>query len=123
MRHEAEFIVRAGEKVPFVLTVVPVVPQEAAAARSTPFRAVERTTAWWKDWSSRSTYHGKWDDVVQRSLITLKALTYAPTGRHRRRAHDVAARVAGRRAQLGLPLLLVARRDVHALLADDARAT
>jgi GH15 family glucan-1,4-alpha-glucosidase len=35
---------------------------------------------WWPDWSSRSTYDGNWGDLVQRSLLTLKALTYAPTG-------------------------------------------
>ena len=53
---------------------------ETSRPRSIALRAVGRTTAWWKDWSSRSTYHGKWEDLVQRSLITLKALTYAPTG-------------------------------------------
>ena len=36
--------------------------------------------AWWRDWSSRCTYDGPWRDAVMRSLITLKALTYAPTG-------------------------------------------
>ena len=48
------------------------------------------------------------------SLITLKALTYRADGRHRRGADDLAARGDRRRAQLGLPLLLAARRDVHA---------
>jgi GH15 family glucan-1,4-alpha-glucosidase len=42
--------------------------------------AVARTTAWWQQWSARSTYKGEWSDLVQRSLVTLKALTYAPTG-------------------------------------------
>jgi GH15 family glucan-1,4-alpha-glucosidase len=38
------------------------------------------TEMWWQDWSSRSTYDGNWSDLVQRSLLTLKALTYGPTG-------------------------------------------
>jgi GH15 family glucan-1,4-alpha-glucosidase len=79
MRHEAEFVVRAGDKVPFVLTWFPSFHMDQAPEID-PLRAVGRTTAWWKDWSNRSTYHGKWEDLVQRSLITLKALTYAPTG-------------------------------------------
>ena len=35
---------------------------------------------WWRDWSGRCTYTGPWRDQVVRSLITIKALTYAPTG-------------------------------------------
>jgi GH15 family glucan-1,4-alpha-glucosidase len=38
------------------------------------------TEAWWQEWSGRCTYHGEWQEAVLRSLITLKALTYAPTG-------------------------------------------
>jgi GH15 family glucan-1,4-alpha-glucosidase len=43
-------------------------------------RTVEETQNWWKLWSSRCSYEGPWKDAVVRSLITLKALTYAPTG-------------------------------------------
>jgi GH15 family glucan-1,4-alpha-glucosidase len=42
--------------------------------------ALARTSAWWEQWSERSTYDGEYKDLVQRSLITLKALTFAPTG-------------------------------------------
>jgi GH15 family glucan-1,4-alpha-glucosidase len=78
LRHDAEFVVREGDKLSFVLTWYQShqkPPEDIDAAR-----AVARTTAWWQDWSGRSTYRGDWRDTVQRSLVTLKALTYAPTG-------------------------------------------
>ncbi|HEX7354098.1 MAG TPA: glycoside hydrolase family 15 protein [Mycobacteriales bacterium] len=43
-------------------------------------RELERTLALWHEWSSRNTYDGGWPEPVSRSLITLKALTYQPTG-------------------------------------------
>ena len=45
-----------------------------------PVRAVANTEAFWRKWASRSTYRGPYRDAVVRSLVTLKALTYAPTG-------------------------------------------
>ena len=84
--------------------------------------AVEDTAAWWRHWSERCLLaQGAWRDVVLRSLITLKALTYAPTGGIVAAADDLAARAPRRRAQLGLPLLLAARRDAHAGRADGRR--
>jgi GH15 family glucan-1,4-alpha-glucosidase len=41
---------------------------------------LRRTDETWSAWTSRCTYQGRWRDAVMRSLITLKALTYAPTG-------------------------------------------
>jgi GH15 family glucan-1,4-alpha-glucosidase len=74
----AEFAVAAGTSVPFVLTWheshrPPPPPTDAGAA-------VEATTAWWQHWSGRRRYSGPWAEPVARSLITLKALTYIPTG-------------------------------------------
>ena len=42
--------------------------------------ALKRTEAFWRDWSGRCPDVGPWTEAVKRSLITLKALTYAPTG-------------------------------------------
>ncbi len=43
-------------------------------------QALDATLAHWRKWSSRSTYHGRYKRAVERSLLTLKALTYAQTG-------------------------------------------
>ncbi len=74
----SEFTVRAGERVPFVLTWAP--SAQDRPHRIDPDRALAETTAYWTAWSGRSRVHGTYRDAVQRSLITLKALTYAPTG-------------------------------------------
>jgi GH15 family glucan-1,4-alpha-glucosidase len=74
----AEFEVSAGDHVPFVLTWLP--SHHDLPKRIDARRAVAQTTAWWQGWSARTTYTGEWADLVQRSAITLKALTYAPTG-------------------------------------------
>ena len=74
----AGFTVAAGERVPFMLT------WHASHMRSPrvvdPIRAIDDTEAWWGEWASRLTYEGSWRDAVIRSLLTLKALTYRPTG-------------------------------------------
>ena len=78
MRTVAEFTVRARERIPFVLAYLPStdpVPEPADAEA-----ALVRTSQWWRRWSARSTFQGEWAGLVQRSAITLKALTYQPTG-------------------------------------------
>ncbi len=74
----AEFTVGPGEVVPFELTWLPSheVPPVAIDAGD----ALERSAAWWHAWSSRFTGGTPYDAVVRRSLVTLKALTYEPTG-------------------------------------------
>ncbi len=77
-RHVAQFAVSAGEQIPFVLTGFP--SYQDAPPPLDALEALERTTSFWQEWSAKSTYDGDRADLVQRSLITLKALTYAPTG-------------------------------------------
>ena len=75
----AEFDVRAGERVPFVLAWHPS-HQHLANPVPDPGGALKDTVAWWHEWTRHCTYEGPWREQVLRSLITLKALTYAPTG-------------------------------------------
>jgi GH15 family glucan-1,4-alpha-glucosidase len=74
----AEFDVGAGETVPFVLTYGP--SHLSVPAPIDPERALQATEKFWAEWCSLCTYDGVQRDLVMRSLITLKALTYAPTG-------------------------------------------
>ena len=74
----AEFSVAEGERVPFELTWHP--SHQPMPSALDAEAAVDHTEAWWTEWSSRCTYRGPWRDAVVRSLVTLKAMTYAPTG-------------------------------------------
>ena len=74
----SDFVVEAGERVPFVLAYYP--SHEPAPRIGDANRAVKETVRWWHHWAAQCTYEGEWRDAVMRSLITLKALTYAPTG-------------------------------------------
>jgi GH15 family glucan-1,4-alpha-glucosidase len=74
----AEFSVGEDEQVPFVLAFH---PSQEDPPRPVDARFItDDTERWWKEWTGRSTYEGNWQEPVKRSLITLKALTYAPTG-------------------------------------------
>ena len=74
----AEFSVTAGELVPFVLTWRP--SHEPAPPPLDLMRALADTESYWTEWVYACSYSGEWPEAVIRSLITLKALTYAPTG-------------------------------------------
>jgi GH15 family glucan-1,4-alpha-glucosidase len=78
MATQAHFQVRAGDRVPFVLTWHP--SHEPAKTIPDPFAALEDTEEWWQAWASAFSYKGPWTEQVLRSAITLKALTFAPTG-------------------------------------------
>ncbi len=74
----AEFTVRRGQRIPFIISHFPShqprpLPIDADAA-------IAATELTWNNWCASCTYDGRWRDAVKRSLITLKALTYAPTG-------------------------------------------
>jgi GH15 family glucan-1,4-alpha-glucosidase len=74
----ARFTVRPGQRVAFTLLWHPsYLPMPDVGD---PWEALKQTTAEWQEWSGRCTYQGPWREVVLRSLITLEALTYAPTG-------------------------------------------
>ncbi len=78
MQTVAEFTVTAGERVPFSLAYSP------SHLRIPPARdahtSLARTENHWRDWSARGTVEGKYAAPIRRSLITLKALAYEPTG-------------------------------------------
>ncbi len=74
----AEFTVRAGDRLGFVLTWQP--SHLPRPDHVDPFEALAGTVSFWRDWMAGCTYAGRWSEAVRRSLITLKALTYAPTG-------------------------------------------
>jgi len=76
--HTAEFTVRERERIPFVLTWYPShedVPKAVDAEQ-----ALEDTDGFWRSWIAGCLYEGPYQEAVRRSLITLKALTYAPSG-------------------------------------------
>ena len=74
----ARFEVGERDIVPFVLGHRP--SHLGLPEAIDPTRALRETESFWKDWSCRCTLRGEWQDAVRRSLITLKALTYTPTG-------------------------------------------
>lgn len=78
MHTASEFTVRRGETVPFVLTYC--ASNEKIPKLLDAQAALDETEKFWTEWSARCTYSGPWKDAVQRSSITLKALTYWPTG-------------------------------------------
>jgi len=73
-----EFTVEAGQSIPFVLSYGSSFQNQPPPID--PFQALDQTKAFWRQWSDRCPNVGPWTEAVKRSLITLKALTYAPTG-------------------------------------------
>ena len=73
-----EFTVSRGETIPFVMSYAPShqpPPRPIDAAG-----ALADTESFWREWSAKCRPAGRWSDAVRRSVITLKALTYRPTG-------------------------------------------
>jgi GH15 family glucan-1,4-alpha-glucosidase len=78
MRTIGEFTIREGERVAFTLTWYP--SNEEPPERIDAEQALQDSMDYWTSWIGDCNYSGKWQDAVNRSLIVLKALTYAPTG-------------------------------------------
>lgn len=74
----SDFEVKAGEAVPFVLTYGP--SHLELPAPIDPEIALQETEKFWQRWCSNCTRDGDYHDLIVRSLITLKALTFGPTG-------------------------------------------
>ena len=74
----ADFVVGAGERRTFSLNYRP--SHEPTHAARDALQSLQSTEAYWRKWSGRCTSGGPWREAVMRSLITLKALTYEPTG-------------------------------------------
>jgi GH15 family glucan-1,4-alpha-glucosidase len=76
-----DFTVRAGQRLALTLVWSPSHLPEAPASLSVPAEtALKETSDFWRHWAAQCRYEGPWREAVVRSLITLKALTYAPTG-------------------------------------------
>ncbi len=78
MKSVAEFSVSAGERTHFRLNYRP--SHEPTQRAIDPEKTLRATETEWRAWSDRCDYKGRWREPMLRSLITLKALTYAPTG-------------------------------------------
>jgi GH15 family glucan-1,4-alpha-glucosidase len=74
----AEFTVAKGDRIPFVLTWF--ASHTDPPRKIDPGHALHDTEVFWRDWAKQFQSEGKWRGAVVRSLITLKGLTYAPTG-------------------------------------------
>jgi GH15 family glucan-1,4-alpha-glucosidase len=74
----AEFTVKEGETVPFVLSYT--ASHLSIPKQIQPLKMLAETETFWRNWSGQCTYQGPWRDAVKRSLITLKGLTYWRTG-------------------------------------------
>ena len=72
------FTVAPGQRVPFTITWHP--SHEPIAESPEPEVALRETQTWWEEWGGRCKVGGPYRDMMERSLLVLKALTYAPTG-------------------------------------------
>jgi GH15 family glucan-1,4-alpha-glucosidase len=78
MTTRSEFTVRAGETVSFTLTNLSSL-EKVPKARSAQ-TALKKTRTFWKSWCGKNKYRGPYAEAVERSLVTLKAMTYRPSG-------------------------------------------
>ncbi len=74
----ADFTVKRGERIPFVLTWF--ASNTTPPKKVNPEDALNDTERYWKEWAGRCHRKTPWTDALVRSLVTLKGLTYLPTG-------------------------------------------
>lgn len=74
----SDFDIHEGESICFVLSYGSSLEDDPATFDA--FEALRDTETFWLDWTAKRQFHSDWDECVERSLITLKALTYRPTG-------------------------------------------
>ena len=115
----AAFTVSEGERVPFHLAWYP--SHAPRPEPIDPFNTLARTESWWREWSGRCTYEGPHRRGRPEIADHAEGAHVRADGRDRCRADDVAAGGDRGRAKLGLPLLLAARRLVHAGAAGAGR--
>ena len=77
-RVSAYLTVKKGDRIPLQLTWFP--SHQSPPPGIDVDQALVSTESHWRNWAARCTYQGRWRDAVLRSLITLKAMTYSPTG-------------------------------------------
>jgi GH15 family glucan-1,4-alpha-glucosidase len=78
MHSEARFTLKAGDRMPFVMSYTPSHLEIAPVVDADI--ALEETEKYWAAWADRCRAKGKWRRQIMRSLLTLKSLSYAPTG-------------------------------------------
>ena len=81
----ADFTLGAGETASFVLEEAVEGQSSISARPEYPAEPFKRTTDFWRGWLARSTYRGRWREMVDRSALALKLLTSRPTARSSRR--------------------------------------
>ena len=116
MTTRSEFTVRAGRDGEFYADEFVVAREGAASAAAKT--ALKETEAFWREWNGRNKYRGPYAEAVERSLMTLKAMTYRPSGGIVAAVTTSLPEKIGGIAQLGLSVLLVAGYGVYAAGAD-----
>ncbi len=76
----SEFVLGAGQTATFVLEGLAEGEMPHAYSEAETLEALERTIRFWRSWLAQSRYRGRWREMVHRSALTLKLLTFQPTG-------------------------------------------
>ena len=79
-RATASFVLHEGEEIPVMLAQTPGEPPPLDALGARCQHAFQATLRFWQEWITRSHYQGRWREMVKRSCLALKLLTFEPTG-------------------------------------------